>query len=156
MNAEDNGLGKNEFQFAAFSGANPAIPRTPARTAVPASSRCAIEKPESGPWTIAVSRKRGQGDVQIGAALLVANSRRLTAAFPGQILTSAWSAYFELGSYDLPVRQRRARVSSTPESCRSYCGGENFSLVPKAVLPGGEPLPRQSFSCVRHNVGSGR
>ena len=26
----------------------------------------------------------------------------------------------------------------------------------KAVLPGGEPLPRQSFSCVRHKVGSRR
>jgi hypothetical protein len=35
--------------------------------------------------------------------------------------------------HDLPARQDRMRVSSTPNNCRSHCSATNFRVVPKAV-----------------------
>ncbi|WP_088344732.1 MULTISPECIES: trypsin-like serine protease [Rhodomicrobium] len=65
MNAEDDGKGKNLFQFAAFSKGAGQSENACANTGGGQFAFCAIEKPADGPWTIAVSRKKGQGDVQI-------------------------------------------------------------------------------------------
>jgi hypothetical protein len=65
MNAEDDGKHKNAFQFAAFSGTNPGAGNACADNGTGQFAFCAIDRPESGPWTIAVSRKQGQGEVQI-------------------------------------------------------------------------------------------
>lgn len=66
MNAEDDGKHKNQFQFAAFSSKD-GVPgeNACADNGTGQFAFCAIEKPESGSWTINVSRKQGQGEVQI-------------------------------------------------------------------------------------------
>ncbi len=71
MNAEDNGAGKNQFQFAAFSSKTPASSENACKgNGSGQFAFCAIEKPDSGSWTITVSRKKGQGQVQITTLFL--------------------------------------------------------------------------------------
>ena len=66
MNAEDANPRKNQFQFAAFSSKGAANPENACTdNGTGQFAFCAIEKPENGIWTIAVSRKKGQGEVQI-------------------------------------------------------------------------------------------
>jgi hypothetical protein len=66
MNAEDANPRKNQFQFAAFSGKSAANSENACKdNGTGQFAFCAIEKPENGTWTIAVSRKKGQGEVQI-------------------------------------------------------------------------------------------
>jgi hypothetical protein len=68
MNAEDDGAGTNQFQFAAFSGKDPAASQNACKDSGTGQfAFCAIDKPAAGAWTIAVTRKKGQGDVQITA-----------------------------------------------------------------------------------------
>jgi V8-like Glu-specific endopeptidase len=66
MNAEDANPRKNQFQFAAFSSKKPAGSENACKdNGTGQFAFCAIEKPENGTWIIAVSRKKGQGEVQI-------------------------------------------------------------------------------------------
>lgn len=75
MNAEDDGAGKNQFQFTAFSSKNPASSVNACQeNGTGQFAFCAIENPQSGPWTITLSRKKGEGDVQI-TTLFVAPDR---------------------------------------------------------------------------------
>jgi hypothetical protein len=68
MNAEDDGAGTNQFQFAAFSGKAPAASQNVCKdSGGDQFAFCAINKPAAGAWTIVVTRKTGQGDVQITA-----------------------------------------------------------------------------------------
>ena len=71
MNAEDANPRKNEFQFAAFSGKDPAISENVCKdNGTGQFAFCAIEKPANGIWTITVNRKKGQGEVQITTLFL--------------------------------------------------------------------------------------
>ena len=69
MNAEDNGTGKNEFGFAVFEGTGAA--NSPDRCKGDDSGRqfafCRVERPQPGFWTVAITRKKGEGAVQITA-----------------------------------------------------------------------------------------
>ena len=69
MNAEDDGTGKNEFGFAVSS--KPGAANSPDRCVEDGSGRqfafCRVERPQPGLWTIAVTRKKGEGAVQITA-----------------------------------------------------------------------------------------
>jgi hypothetical protein len=64
MNAEDNGSGKNQFQFAAFSSKDGSTNACEDKGSGQFAF-CAIDKPENGSWTISVNRKKGEGQVQI-------------------------------------------------------------------------------------------
>ena len=66
MNAENDASGKNQFQFSAFGGQGPAAVENACKDSGTGQfAFCAIDKPANGTWTIAVSRKKGQGQVQI-------------------------------------------------------------------------------------------
>ena len=71
MNAEDNGSHKNQFQFSAFSGNAPGSSENACKdTGTGQFAFCVIDKPKSGPWTIALKRTSGAGDVQITTLLV--------------------------------------------------------------------------------------
>jgi V8-like Glu-specific endopeptidase len=66
MNAEDDGTHKNQFQFSAFSSKEPASTENACGdNGTGQFAFCAIDKPKSGPWTIALRRTKGEGEVQI-------------------------------------------------------------------------------------------
>ena len=68
MNAEDDGSGKNEFGFAVFEGGGAS---KPGKCKEDGSGRqfafCRIARPQPGVWTVAITRKKGEGTVQITA-----------------------------------------------------------------------------------------
>ena len=68
MNGEDNSVGKNDFDLAVFHGAltqnNQPVCN---ENETGQFAFCNIERPNSGLWTIAVTRKKGQGEAQITA-----------------------------------------------------------------------------------------
>lgn len=66
MNAEDDGEGKNSFQFSAFSSREKGSSENICKdNGTGQFAFCAIDRPKSGPWTIALKRVRGEGEVQI-------------------------------------------------------------------------------------------
>ena len=66
MNVEDDNPAKNAFQFAAFKGENPARSENACKDSGSGQfAFCAVDQPASGTWTITVTRKKGQGQVQI-------------------------------------------------------------------------------------------
>jgi V8-like Glu-specific endopeptidase len=76
MNAEDDGRGKNGFQFAAFSSKDPASAENACKDNGSGQfAFCAIDKPANGTWTITVSRKKGEGQVQITTLFLGADGQ---------------------------------------------------------------------------------
>lgn len=74
MNAEDNGKGKNQFQFTAFSGDSASPENACKDNGSGQFAFCAIDKPKNGSWTITVTRKKGEGEVQI-TTLFVGQNR---------------------------------------------------------------------------------
>jgi V8-like Glu-specific endopeptidase len=76
MNGEDNGFRKNEFQFSVFGGQGATNSADACKgTGSGQFASCTIDNPKSGVWTIAVSRKKGEGDVQI-TTLFVSQERQ--------------------------------------------------------------------------------
>jgi V8-like Glu-specific endopeptidase len=74
MNAEDDTSGKNAFQFAAFRGKDTASSENACKDNGSGQfAFCAIDKPANGTWTITVSRKQGQGQVQITTLMVGPN-----------------------------------------------------------------------------------
>ena len=69
MNVEDDGNGKNEFAFAVFEG--PVYPNSPDMCRQDGSGRqfasCLVDRPQPGLWTVVVTRKKGEGQVQMTA-----------------------------------------------------------------------------------------
>ena len=66
MNAEDDGARKNQFEFSAFRGKEPRGSENACKdNGTGQFAFCAIDKPRSGPWTIALKRLKGEGEVQI-------------------------------------------------------------------------------------------
>jgi hypothetical protein len=74
MNAENDTSGMNAFQFDAFSSKDAAGSENACKDNGSGQfAFCAIDKPSNGTWTITVSRKKGQGQVQITTLLVRPN-----------------------------------------------------------------------------------
>lgn len=75
MNGENNNSDKNAFGFIVFSG-NDAANATDAcnGTGTGQFAFCTIDKPRAGVWTVASSRKKGGGEVQVTTVLVGAQS----------------------------------------------------------------------------------
>jgi V8-like Glu-specific endopeptidase len=66
MNGEDDGSGKNDFDLYLIPGAQPNINEAVCAEAGPGQfAFCEIARPEPGPWTIVVLRKKGEGLAQV-------------------------------------------------------------------------------------------
>jgi hypothetical protein len=71
MNGEDSGQGKNEFEISVYRDDGSPTGRLVCEgNARGQFAFCAVEKPNAGSWTVAITRKRGAGDVQITATLV--------------------------------------------------------------------------------------
>jgi V8-like Glu-specific endopeptidase len=66
MNGEDDGSGKNDFDLFVIRGAQADLSKAVCSEAGPGQfAFCEIARPEPGPWTIVVRRKKGEGFAQV-------------------------------------------------------------------------------------------
>ena len=70
MNGEDNGDGKNDFDLTVYTGERrPGARPACAENGSGQFAMCELKAPRAGPWTVSVTRKKGEGNAQITITL---------------------------------------------------------------------------------------
>ena len=75
MNGEDDGKGKNDFDLLLFEGSDTASAACE-QSGTGQFAFCQIEQPSTGPWTISLRRKKGEGAAQLTVTIVPAPAAR--------------------------------------------------------------------------------